>query len=64
MKDKYRYFQVTKLRIAVDPANRGLQGNFCKVTGRYQTLLQVIGVVFMLLLKELGTIRNAKYIRS
>jgi len=38
MEDKYRYFQVTKLRIAVDPANRGLQGNFCK---SYRTLPQV-----------------------
>jgi len=42
IKDKYRYFQVTKLRIAVDPANRGLQGNFCKVTGRYHRLRSTI----------------------
>ena len=42
MKDKYRYFQVTKLRIAVDPANRGLQGNFCKVTERYHRLRSTI----------------------
>ena len=42
IKDKYRYFQVTKLRIAVDPANRGLQGNFGKVTGSYLRLRSTI----------------------
>ena len=42
MEDKYRDFQVTKLRIAVDLANRGLQGNFCKVTERYHRLRSTI----------------------
>jgi hypothetical protein len=42
IEDKYRYFQVTKLRIAVDPANRGLQGNFGKVTGSYLRLRSTI----------------------
>jgi hypothetical protein len=42
IKDKYRYFQVTKLRISVDSANRGLQGNFCKVTGSYHRLRSTV----------------------